>query len=283
MLGDKQLQTTESGSTAVQAGRDINFHGLSVSEVRELCTLFLRDNFPQLREEARRTAEEHVREFATNLESRLANDAVEIAFEKFCEPDVQAAINDAVQASARRGAAANPGILSTLISERVTKNTNDFKSMVLSEAVHVVPKLTGNQIALLSFVHFVRSMKHKGLPSIDALESIAVSVQNFSSSGFGLSHSQKQHLQYAGAASVNNVLGGDIFEYQCDAYSYFGITDAADFKAKLKIHAPSYLRILEQFESDNLFEIGLTSVGQAIALAHISNFVGKIDYGIWLN
>lgn len=282
MLGDKQQQTTESGSTALQAGRDINITGLSVSEVRELCILFLRDNFPQLREEAKRTAEEQVRAFATGLEARLANDAASIALEKFREPDVQAAINDAVQASARRGTAANPTILSTLISERVARNTNDYKDMVLSEAVHVVPKLTGQQIALLSFVHCVRSMIYQGLPHINALEQVGRVALAFSSPGFGLSESQKQHLQYAGAASINNILGGDIFDIQRQEYKYFGIADAASFKSALRTGAPSYLRLLEQFTTDNLFAISLTSVGQAIALANVSNFIGKLDYTIWL-
>ncbi len=282
MLGDKQQQTTENGSTALQAGRDINITGLSVSEVHELCILFLRDNFPQLREEAKRTAEEQVRAFATGLEARLANDAASIALEKFREPDVQAAINYAVQASARRGAAANPNVLSTLISERVARNTNDYKDMVLSEAVHVVPKLTGQQIALLSFVHCVRSMIYQGLPHINALEQVGRVALAFSSPGFGLSESQKQHLQYAGVASVNNILGGDIFDIQRQEYKYFCIADAASFKTALATGAPSYLRLLEQFTTDNLFAISLTSVGQAIALANVSNFIGKLDYTIWL-
>lgn len=282
MLGDKQQQTTESGSTALQAGRDINIRGLSVGEVRELCILFLRDNFPQLREEAKRTAEEQVRAFAAGLESRLANDAASIALEKFREPDVQAAINDAVQASARRGNNANPNVLSTLISERVAKHTNDYKDMVLSEAVHVVPKLTGQQIALLSFVHAVRSMVYQRLPNISALEQVGRTALAFSSPGFGLSESQKQHLQYAGAASVNNILGGNIFDIQNQEYKYFGLADAAAFKAAITAGAPSYLKLLEQFEKDNLFAINLTSVGQAIALANISNFIGKLDYTIWL-
>lgn len=282
MLGDKQQQTSDSGSTALQAGRDINITGLSVGEVRELCILFLRDNFPQLREEAKRTAEEQVRTFAAGLEARLANDAASIALEKFREPDVQAAINDAVLASARRGAAANPNILSTLISERVSKSTNDYKDMVLSEAVHVVPKMTGQQIALLSFVHFVRSMIYQGLPNISALEQAGKVALAFSSPGFGLSESQKQHLQYAGAASVNNILGGDIFDIQRQEYKYFGIADGAKFKAELLTSAPSYLLLLEQFTTDNLFAVNLTSVGQAIALANISNSIGKLDYTIWL-
>jgi hypothetical protein len=282
MLGPKQEQTTESGATALQAGRDINIHGLSVSEVRELCILFLRDNFPKLREEAKQIAEEQVRVFATNLEVRLANDAASIALEKFREPDVQAAINDAVQASARRGAAANPNVLSTLISERVAKHTNDYKDMVLSEAVHVVPRLTGQQIALLSFVHSVRSMIYQGLPNISGLEQVGRVALTFSSSSFGLSDSQKQHLQYAGAASVNNILGGDIFDIQRQEYKYLGFDDPAAFKAAVAAEAPSYMRLLEQYTADNLFAINLTSVGQAIALANISNFIGKLDYTIWL-
>lgn len=282
MLGDKQQQTTENGATALQAGRDINIHGLSVSEVRELCVLFLRDNFPKLREEAKLTAEEHVRSFAAGLEDRLANDAASIAMEKFKEPDVQAAINDAVQASARRGMAANPNILATLISERVAQQTNDYKDMVLSEAVHVVPRLTSQQIALLSFVHAVRSMVYLNQPSVKALEPIGQIALVFSAPGFGLSESQKQHLQYAGAASVNNILGGDIFDIQRQEYKYFGINDAAAFKAALSADAPAYLKLLEKFVEDNLFAVNLTSVGQAIALANISNYVGKLDYGIWL-
>ena len=282
MLGDKQQQTSDGGSTALQVGRDINITGLSVSEVRELCVLFLRDNFPQLREEAKRTAEEHVRTFAAGLEARLANDAASIALEKFCEPDVQAAINDAVLASARRGAAANPNVLSTLISERVAKSTNDYKDMVLSEAVHVVPKLTGQQIALLSFVHSVRSIIYHGLPNVNALEQVGRDALAFSSSGFGLSESQIQHLQYAGAASVNYMLTGDIFDLQRLEYKYFGFADGAAFKAALSTGAPSYLRLLEQYTTDKLFTVNLTSVGQAIALANISNFIGKLDYTIWL-
>lgn len=283
MLGDKQQQTTENGSTALQAGRDIIFTGPSVSDIQDLCIIFLQNNFPQLREEAKRTAEEQVRAFAAHLEERLANDAASIVLEKFREPDVQAAINDAVQACARRGAAANPNILSRLISERVARNTNDYKDMVLSEAVHVVPKLTGQQIALLSFVQFVRFMACQRIRHINELEQFSSVALKFLSLGFGLSESQKQHLQYAGAASVNHLLGGDIFDYLRQYYKYLSFTDAASFKAALTADAPSYLRLLEQFTAENLFEISLTSVGQAIALANISNFIDHIDYTMWLN
>ena len=283
MLGDKQEQSADTGSTAIQAGRDVHYHGLSVTEVRDLCALFLRNNFPELREEARRTAEEHVKSFANTLEQKLINDAASIVLEKFREPDVQAAINDAVQASARKGPAANPAILSTLISERVAKSTNDYKDIVLSEAVQVVPRLTGPQVALMSFVHFVKSTVIQNLPNVAALEGHGQVALRLSSPGFGLSESQKQHIQYAGAASVNNLLGGDIYDlYAKQAYAYLGFVDGASLKTALAAQAPSFAKLLDQFASDELWTVQLTSVGQAIAIANISNFVGKLDYTNWL-
>ncbi len=282
MIGDKQTQSAEGSATALQAGRDIHVYGLSASDVYEICALCLRENFPKLKEEALRIAENNVKDFAEILQKRLTDTFSSIAIEKLKDPDVQAAINDAVQASARKGISANPQVLTTLISERVAKNSDAFKDIVLSEAVRIVPRLTAQQIALLSFVHFVCSMRYPSLISIKDLELVGQAALRFSSAGFGLSDSQKQHLQYAGVASVNNILSGDIFDIQCKEYARFGLAGGVAFKEELARYAPSYSRLLEQFSQENLFAIHLTSVGQAIALAHASNYSGSMDYSIWI-
>ncbi len=281
MRGTTQQQSAESGSMRFKERRHQYPRFICDRSSRALLTL-LQNNFHQLREEARRTAEEQVRAFGENLANRLAKDAASIAWEKFREPDVQAAINDAVQASARRGKAANPDILSTLISERIAKQSNDYKEIVLSEALRVdTSAYRGTDFSsVICALHSVDG--DRGLPAVAALENVGQITLHFSSEGFGLSESQKQHLQYAGAASVNNVLGGDIFDMQSQEYKYFGIVGGVAFKEALTISAPSYLRLLEQFTKDNLFPIGLTSVGQAIALANISKYVQPLDYTIWL-
>lgn len=285
MLGDKQEQAAEGGSTAIQAGGDVHYHGLSIADVREICTLILRDNFPRLREEAGRAAEQYARDFASKLEARLVKDAPLILLDKFREPDVQAAINDAVQASARKGQNANPEILSTLIAERVAKKTSDYKDVVISEAVTVVPKLTAPQIGLISFIHFVTSMNIVGARTLVDIERPAQSAMLFSKGGFNLSDSQKAHIEYTGACFVNSILGGDIYdEIRKVRYGHLGnFPDSAAFKAAVAIQAPSFAALLAQFDKENLLSIKLTSVGQAIALANISNFFGVLDYAIWLN
>lgn len=283
VLGDKQDQAAAAGAVAIQAGRDVNYHGLSVAEVRELCALFLRNNFPELREEARRAAEQHVRDFASALEQKLVSEAASIMLDKFREPDVQAAVNDAVQASARKGSAANPHVLTSLIAERVSKQSTDYKDIVLSEAVTVVPRLTAAHIALISFHHFVTSVTVNGLPSVAGLEVYARPILHATRAGFDLSISQKQHIQYAGACSINSILGGDIYDaVRTSGYAYFGYASAADFKEALSKQAPSYVALLDQFSKENLFTINLTSVGQAIAVANLSTILGKLDYSIWL-
>ncbi|MFG6413836.1 LPO_1073/Vpar_1526 family protein [Roseateles sp. DC23W] len=282
MLGDKQNQSVSEGANAMQAGRDINYHGLSVSEVKELCALFLRDNFPQLREEAKRTAEEHVRVFAQRLEGRLVQDAASIVLDKFREPDVQAAVNDAVKASARKGEKANPQILCTLISERVAKTSNDFKDMVMSEAIEVCARLTSQQIGLISILHAVKSIALKGIPGVEILEGFATGVYESSVGGWGLSQSQKQYLQYMGVASINQFAGGSVFEYKSKEYDFLKLGGEAEFKSVIKLRAPTYFRLLESFDSENLIQIELTSVGQAIAIANLSRRLGSIDYSIWL-
>ncbi len=79
-----------------------------------------------------------------------------------------------------------------------------------------------------------------------------------------MSESQKQHLQYAGAASVLHIVSIDIFDAQRQEYKYFGITDTAAFKEALANSAPSYLRLLEQFMEDKLYTVTLTVASRMI-------------------
>jgi hypothetical protein len=60
------------------------------------------------------------------------------------------------------------------------------------------------------------------------------------------------------------------------------VPDTPSFKSTLQSQAPSFYALLEQAHKENVFAINLTSVGQAIAIANISNYLGKMDYGIWL-
>ncbi len=287
MLSNKQEQNVGSESTAILAGGNVTLtqnNGLSVAEVKELCLLFLRENFPALREEAIKVAESNVQKFAASLESKLIEKSGEIVLEKFGDPDVQAAINDAVQANARKGEKSNPSVLVDLITERASFSTNDFKDIVLSEAITVVPKITKPQISYLSFIHYMTSISCSNLQNVSQLEPYSKAALSAVFPGFDLSDSQKRHLQYAGACSIATMMSVDIYEgWMNDLYEYMEYTNLEIFKSDLATFSPSSKTLLDTFDKESKGgEVRLTSVGQAIAIANLSTTMGKLDYCIWL-
>ncbi len=285
MLGKNQDQKVAENSSAIQAGGNVTVNnGLSVAEVKELCLLFLRDNFPALREEAIREAEDNVREFAQELERKIVQNAHFITLEKFKDPDVQAAINDAVQSSARRGKKANTNVLVDLISERASVSSSDFKDIVISEAVNVVPKLTQEQISYLSFIHFMTHCGRNGLRHVSQLEHFSFMALNSVSAGFGLSDSQKRHIQFAGTCSIMSMMHIDIYDGWINSlFKDLGYTDKEKFKSDVAQFSPSTKRLLEEFDKDSKGgQVTLTSVGQAIAIANLSKSLGRLDYSIWI-
>lgn len=282
-IGDNQEQNADGGSTAIQAGRDVHYYGMSVSDVKDLCELILRDNFPKLRDEAIKKAEQHVRDFAIHLEQDLAKNIDSIVLEKFSDPDVQAMINDAVQASARKGDKCNPDLLSALIAGRVSGTESDFRHIVIAEAVKVVPNLTGGQIALLSILHFLNDMKIGGLSDVSELEEIGGYLKGLCIEAEAISFVQWQHMQYLGVCSINPFMTGKIWLKLYQDYSYLGYENSEVFRNAASLNAPSIFYAVEKFHELKLYQFTLTSVGRAVALASISRTGRwKVDYSKWL-
>ena len=278
MLNDSQEQNVSDGSTAIQAAGNVTLIGPSVTEVRDLCVLFLRDNFPKLQEAARQAAEEHVRQFANQLERELADNLSSVVVEKLADPDVQATINDAVQAAARKGEAANPEILAKLILQKVSGDCGPFQDIVFAEAVKVAPLLTKEQIAFLAFV-LVMQVYVFPVESWEQLDRLYERVSLFSEPGFGISEAQRKHIHYSGAASVagRNAVHPtyNMFEAMELKYQKHGLVN---FRAISNGKVPALVKLIHQYTKDKGDAVALTSVGIAIVCAYLSYFgFGPVD------
>ena len=287
MMGDKQDQSVGAESTAIQVGGDLTVvqnQGLSLSDVEQICLLIFEKNFPTLLEKAVEAAKNNVQEFAKALKAEIGKKSKKINLAQFADPDVQAAICDAVQANARKGEKANPAVLVDLITERVSFSKNDYKNIVISEAITVVPKLTKFQIGYLSFIHYMTNTIVERRSHVSGLERWSRIVLSVVSVGFDLSHSQKRHIEYAGACSIISMIGTDIYDdWMNQLYKYMGYTDVEKFKSDIATFSPSSKVLLDTFDKDNKDgQVTLTSVGQAIAIANLSRKLGQLDYSIWL-
>jgi len=71
--------------------------------------------------------------------------------------------------------------------------------------------------------------------------------------------------------------------YESKALQYGGLCAGEPFSIALHQRAPSYAKILDQYLADKLEMVTLNSVGQAIALANISRYFGRLNFESWLN
>jgi hypothetical protein len=280
MWGSKQI--IGENATALQAQGDIYYQGLSLRDVKMACELFLENNFPRLREIAKQQAVEQVREFAEIFSGEIERSANKIFVERFESPDVQASINDAVGACARKGAEASPHLLSTILVSKMAKDNTKFVDVVLSEAINVVPKLTQDQILFLVLAHSVRSVKPV-TSSFAEYEMIGKNILPLIEGLNELSESNILHLQYAGALNYTDFLNGNVREHiQKNMGNGFPALSYEEFCHHFANAAPSYERLIQKFDEFLGIKCVLTSVGMAIAISFLRRKYEDLSFTIWL-
>lgn len=201
----QQKQEVTEGAVAIQAGNNVNLNvGLTFSEVKEICHLLFQENFPKLCEIAEQTAIQNVENYLSNLENKFIENLNRIDFNKIKDPDVQYSLNEIISASARKGDKIDSDVLSELIIERISISSNDIISIVCSEAMKIVPKLTGEHIAFLSLCHYLSSIQHNNFQHIEQFESLGKTILQLVQNGIDISDSNKTYLHYTGTLSILN-------------------------------------------------------------------------------
>ncbi len=281
-MAGKQEQSADRGALAIQAGRDVHYYGLSVADVRELCTVLFQQNFPVLREDARKTAAEYVRNFAETLDAKLVSCAERISFDKFREPEVQAVINDAVVASARKGPLAHPEMLAELIAARVIGDVSDYKTIILSEAISIAPKLTKKHLELVSFVHLMKSLSQKVFPSLSALEDCGHNIDRNLGLAYEVVVAEFDYVVYTRLLTQSMTNLGEVWEFLPTVASEprigpSGPSDKAKCWQDIKASAHSFALAFDNFAESRLWSFDVSPVGKVIACAYITKFMPEVE------
>ncbi len=283
---EKQKQATGEGGTSLQAGNDIKVIqniGLQFSEVKEIFHLLLSENFPKLREIACQTATQNIENYLEKFEHKFAQNFNRIDVEKIKDPDIQFSFNEVVEASARKGEKTDSDVLSELLIERMSKTSNDFISIVSSEGIKIVPKLTAEHISFISLVHYLSSVQHTGLTDPIGLEEYASMIVGLTDNSFNLSRSNKQYLQFTGVLTSLNFSADDFKDITKNRYDFLKNIGNEELERTLEQKAPSYKKLMDIYISCEIYNIRLTAVGQMIALANLKRVLGNLDYSIWIN
>lgn len=282
---EKQSQETEEGGTSLQAGKDILITqnvGLQFSEVKEIFHLLLNQNFPKLREIASQTAMQNIDNYLAEFEQKFAQSFDRIDVEKIKDPDVQFSFNEVVEASARKGDKIDSDVLSELIIERISKKTNNFISIVSSEAIKVVSKITSEQINFLTLVHYLKSIVFSDYSNLGQLEQPASLMIKLTENSFNISESNKKYLQFTGTLTSINITPDDYRKTTKNNYPFLKEIPDNQLDILIERDAPSYKKLMDIYKSNKIHRITLTTVGEMIALANFKRIMPEIEYSIWI-
>ena len=284
MIGDMKQETGEN-SDAYQAKRDINIthQGMDYRNVKQLCLDLIHDNFPKLQEEAMKQVNENVMALAGELKTEIAKRQAVTDSEKLAQPDVQAALNEAVQGAAKKGKKADLNLLASLVASRIDKGNSDLLDITIEEAIRITPKLTREHINFLSVKHFVSSMTIQ-VPNVTFghLEQFAAPVLSAFGQNCVLSVPNIRYLAGVGVLDFNPMFGHDAYDVQFKSYTSLA-GDLQKFKEDVKGKAPSLNKLLELYEKEKFSSANLNSFGQVIALTNLGRIFGNIDLKIWIN
>ncbi len=286
MIG-KTEQTTGDNSAAYQSNGDMTVHhyGMDFQNVKQLCLALINDNAPKLQQEAMQSAINNVLEFAEQLRIEIEKINVRISPSKLTEPDVQAALNDAVQGAAIKGQKSDLNLLASLVASRLDTENSDLLDITIEQAIKIIPKLTRSHLDFLAVKHLI---SHMSITSSELeviysrFESLANPVLTQCGGNCILTEGNIQYLAGVGVLTYTPMFSHDVWEVQHNPYLKLE-ADKERFKAGIEKNAPSFFSLIQTYEKNKFPGVQLNSFGMAIALTRLSNLLGPLDLKTWIN
>ena len=276
---NRQEQNSADGSIAVQANGSVTItkYGLDMAEVKELTEIFLDKHLPALRAEAEATARKHTKDFIDEFVKKLAEPNT-VTPEAFAKPDSQACFSSALLSSAEKGDQIDLKLLASMVVARLGSDSDPLLKLVYEESISVIPRLTKQHIAFLTFILFTKHISINN-PTPETLERYATKLFPLISPGFQLSTANKEYLCSKGVLILNLVADADtlLSNYQQN------IPNFPMSELELNIQMPSISAIVQNYRSDSVPTCFLTASGKLVALSALETILGKLDMSIWIS
>jgi hypothetical protein len=245
-----QTQKAGDNSTNIQAGSVTVHHGLSLTEVRELALDVFRANFFELAGEAKNIARQRAEEVTENFLKKL-QEQNQAGLAQAQEPDFQHALYTVQKEYARCGDKELGDLLVDLLVDRTKQESRTILQIVLNESLAVAPKLTPDQLAVLSITFLFKYTINHGVKNHQTLwEYLDRYVGPFAQL-ISDKAACYQHLEYSGCGTVGlgSVALPEVFRRNYGGLFSKGF-DATQFQAK-QLSIPSSHPIIRPCVNDS--------------------------------
>jgi hypothetical protein len=279
---EKLKQEVSKGGTAIQAGGDVNV-GLSYPEVKEIVYDLFKQNFPALLDEASKQAQQNFEEYDKLLDAALKRKIAEIDFNKFKEPNTQYLLNSSINQAARKGNKIDLGLLSETLVASLGKENTEILNIVSEQALETLPKLTSDQIKIITMIQYLIHCGYKGIATIAAVERNNSVVFKMTEGIPENVHSHLTYLASLGVLTINQFQGINPYDAIKNQYEpMYKDKNAEEIKKDVQTNSPSLAKMATAYEEKGLRVGNLTPVGVLIALINMRRIFPSIDYKIWI-
>lgn len=289
MFGDKKDINAGDNSTNIQAQSIVVNSGLSYADAREIALQTFKDNFYILSEMAQTIAIERAELLVNDFLQRLEREAPEL-IKRIIEPDIQYSVINAQKQFARNGSTEALKMLSDLLFKKFQTGQNSLDSIVINEAIEVIPKIAQEQMALLTSLFLTKNCKQN---NVWAFIENQIKIMKNNEVAFRKGKISFEHLVYTGVARSDDTAYSsqpleyyikDIYKDELEESLQVNNTKVYPLiKEKFAIDEETN-SVFETWNNSKLSRYSLTSVGIAIAISSYNLLTGaKLDYSHWIN
>lgn len=201
-----QSQKGGDHSTNIQANQVTLIQGPTLSEVREIAHEVFKANFYSLGGEAAEIARSRAEQITEKYFQKLEEQG-EGGFRQAKEPDFQYALFTVQKEYAKTGDKELGDLLVDLLVDRTKEENRTILQIVLNEALKVAPKLTNDQLAILSVIFLIKHTKILGISSPSHLLEYLDKYWEPFIKQLAENDTNYRHLEYCGCATVPPFMG----------------------------------------------------------------------------
>lgn len=161
MFDKPQTQSQDGSGIALQAGQDITItlnRGMSYQEVRSIALDVSRANLLEFQGVAMQMAQARAEVVTEKFLEKLRVEHIQ-GLQQAQTPDFQDALFTVQKEYAKAGDEELGDLLVDLLVDRTKQVDRNLMQLVLNEALHTAPKLPGAQVATLSIIFLLRSVR----------------------------------------------------------------------------------------------------------------------------
>lgn len=193
-------QESGDNSTNLQVGGNYTV-GISATEARQISIDVFKANFYEFSESASKKALERAVEITDEFISKFYSHFDHLE-NKLQEPSVQSSVFNAQREYAKTGDIELKEQLINLLIQRINSDERSLKQIVLDEAILLIPKLTKDQINLLSLIFSIIYLNHWDIVSLSTFNDYINNKLIIFYPKEETSYSFFTHLQYTGCCAL---------------------------------------------------------------------------------